>query len=1122
MIDNLQKNIPNSPFRFENQQQEIIHDRLSRLISKGAADFYKDACKIMSGSIDPVLATTTHIVAHLLREIESSLRSVLIPLYNYPESQNDEKVLIAACKSLPKSGGHIQEIDFILRSLNVSDEDTLAKAWKSLPGNDGLQMYTHRRNLNGARKLDDDFKDLFTRMETIFSSVLDKFETQYIEVFNSVDVLLQKDNPTSDDAQYLCSSVPNSFTSYNYFFEKLTNPKWLPMLTKRGFFRDPPPIDYRDTPEGTAIIFTPWPSSIYLNKMSVIEPEKVKNILNDISETNNPKVCSDLLEIASNLPKNELSDLFDKIKSWISISEQSDYIVYNASLVIKKFLEYNEMDAVISLTKTLLEVHSVGRESYKVGDQTYTPPPDVKGRFDDWHYGRFMREDFKNISKMYPKESLLVACSLLNDFVTISYPDHVSGERQYIDYTYIERPAIEDNPQNRPWNSEGLCYFLVDAVRDTADAIISVNPHLLKEIVFLLENKKWSVFIRLSMYLISQAESPDSDILAHFLLNEKLFDSTDVNHEYFLLLTKHFSLLDFEDQKIIYGWIDKGPERKDISPEKKEYWQLKKLKQIENHLVSPWKEKLEELLSKHNPPDRLDFESYIIEYPRSQSPFKAQQIVEMDTSEIKKLIINWKPDSINTFVEESQHDFTYQIAESIRLKPDLFLSMWKDFKEVRSIYILTYVRTFNELLRGGYLLGWETIIEFLQWAVSQTEETDQNNDWRSIKSSAGSILETGIKERTIPYKLRSSVWNIINKLVQKSHSTDDHQNITQEDFDKDYYSYAINTLSGYAIQVAIEYGLWIKETEKSAGFDSISELKNVLEEALKDPSAQVISIFGRYLPWLFFLDKNWLQLNITKIFPTGQLSQKIYYAAWNSYLLWSSFQIDIFILLLDYYQKHVDSLPGNQSNSIVVSLEQKMAEHIVIMYLWKYVELQDKLFVDFWVKASDSLRGYTIEFIGRVLRKDESGSREYIERLVQMWNYRVSVVESALDKTVFHEEISNFSWWFVSGQFEKTWILNQFLYSLNYGSKVRAHTMIADQLVEKVDENPLEVLDILVKILDQKESNWMILGSKNDIFTILRKTLNHSDTNINQKVKGLISKLLARGYSEYNALRSEF
>src|SRR5436305_9404064 len=67
------------PFRFQTPQQKSLHAKL-RLLGPGPATFYREACILMMPPQQ--FESTTHLVAHLLREIESSVRRVLLP-YDY-------------------------------------------------------------------------------------------------------------------------------------------------------------------------------------------------------------------------------------------------------------------------------------------------------------------------------------------------------------------------------------------------------------------------------------------------------------------------------------------------------------------------------------------------------------------------------------------------------------------------------------------------------------------------------------------------------------------------------------------------------------------------------------------------------------------------------------------------------------------------------------------------------------------------------------------------------------------------------------------------------------------------------------------------------------------------------
>lgn len=72
-----------------NKRQAKIYQNLHNIIGQGSAAFYKDACRIIN--LNPPLESTTHVIAHLFREIESSLRDVLEPISNKNNSIKTKK-----------------------------------------------------------------------------------------------------------------------------------------------------------------------------------------------------------------------------------------------------------------------------------------------------------------------------------------------------------------------------------------------------------------------------------------------------------------------------------------------------------------------------------------------------------------------------------------------------------------------------------------------------------------------------------------------------------------------------------------------------------------------------------------------------------------------------------------------------------------------------------------------------------------------------------------------------------------------------------------------------------------------------------------------------------------------
>jgi hypothetical protein len=68
-------------YRLSDPRQTRTYERLARLVGPGPAAFFLDTCRLMDEGRP--FRSTTHLVAHLLREIESALRDVLEPISRY-------------------------------------------------------------------------------------------------------------------------------------------------------------------------------------------------------------------------------------------------------------------------------------------------------------------------------------------------------------------------------------------------------------------------------------------------------------------------------------------------------------------------------------------------------------------------------------------------------------------------------------------------------------------------------------------------------------------------------------------------------------------------------------------------------------------------------------------------------------------------------------------------------------------------------------------------------------------------------------------------------------------------------------------------------------------------------
>jgi len=162
-------------------RQERVAERLSRQVGPGPAVFFRDAC-VLAAEVPP-RPTATHLVAHLLREVESSVRQVLRPAGTGAKAEDE---------------GHVADIRAVLGVLGISEQDWVADLWLGLAGKGGLRglaPHAHRPGLEVPRPLTPEFLEFADRVEQVLDEALEQFEVSYYEIFERLDALLATETP---------------------------------------------------------------------------------------------------------------------------------------------------------------------------------------------------------------------------------------------------------------------------------------------------------------------------------------------------------------------------------------------------------------------------------------------------------------------------------------------------------------------------------------------------------------------------------------------------------------------------------------------------------------------------------------------------------------------------------------------------------------------------------------------------------------------------------------------------------------------------------------------------------------------------------------------------------------
>lgn len=245
--------------------RQIETHRLLQLIGTEPAAFYLDACRLMAG--DPSLAATTHLVEHLMRELDSALSGVLQPMVppdRWPEPRSND--------------AHRRKIDAICDALRVDAEDPFREAWQQYAR--GLHRRAHRSGLAGPRPVDSEFRERWELGQTVILRLAQRIESNFTQTLSLIDRLATGPPELST----LRHQVPHSTVALDRFFER-AGLAWLEPLQGAGYFSDPPRLVPN---EDGSVGYPRWPQGRYLARVAAEAPEIVIGLGVDL-ETDNPK-----------------------------------------------------------------------------------------------------------------------------------------------------------------------------------------------------------------------------------------------------------------------------------------------------------------------------------------------------------------------------------------------------------------------------------------------------------------------------------------------------------------------------------------------------------------------------------------------------------------------------------------------------------------------------------------------------------------------------------------------------------------------------------------------------------------------------------------------------------------
>jgi hypothetical protein len=1003
------------------------------------------------------------------------------------------------------------------------------------------KWFMERTHESGDRDADFDLAELRKNFVVFESTLLamSRVVSAFFENTEELDVILRQE-PTEDVVAAAVARV--GYGEYHrYFFDRLENSAWIRPLKAKKFFSSPP-APVADDEKGT-IGFGSWAESRYLFRMAKLAPEIVTEVVLDFPDTENVRVHDDVADIALALPGYLAARLVPQAKKYIRTPYRM-LLPEKLGALIAKLVEEGEVDASLELAASLLEV---------LPDPKPVLVAEPIGHIDSWHYERILRKHVAVLVRVEGTRAFDLLTGLLADALRLSQKDGV--DESFEDYSYVWRPDVAHGRSL----GRGVADPLASAVVEAASSLLANGQATVGEVVLSLEERKWQLFHRISLLVLRLFGEREPDLVFERLRNPERYDGTSMAREYWLLTTMHFAGMPADAKAEVLSWVDAGPDLRRVKErwegftgqvvsdeELTKYakqWRRDRLAVVREGLPEEWRMRFEKFVEELGPAQDIT-EASVKTGTFAQVNVETRiDLSAMEVPEIVRLLQSWQP-SPQPFGEKIA-GLASQLGSAVGSDPLRFGSAAQQFKELDPTYVREFVQGLREPAKKPDAFDWREVLALCEWAVDQPREIpgrvgglfNRDRDWSGTRAAVTRMLTAGFESDGVPGELRSEAWKVLEKLSEDPDPTPEDETKYFENENADPSSFSINTVRGEAMHAVIQYGLWVKRSVEGeaggnarlwGGFQDAPEVRAVLERRLEpsvEPSLTIRSVYGRWAPWLHFLDAVWFEKNVETIFPSEPSLRKMWESAWTTYVVLCEPYNDVIRVLGPQYLQAIERMGDHPfGKSHLGEPDSALAGHLLTQY-WRGRMLSPRepgLLREFYAKASDKLRGSATSFVGRGLTNDTGEvAPVVIDRLKDLWMARVEVARFGKQGAPCEEEMKAFGWWFVSKKFDDAWSVQQLLAALQIAKRVDADMLVVERLAELCPAMPSQVMDCLALVVEGDEEGWGILGWGGDVRKALTAALESTDDETKKKARTLVHKLGGLGHFEYRNLLSD-
>ena len=617
-------------------------------------------------------------------------------------------------------------------------------------------------------------------------------------------------------------------------------------------------------------------------------------------------------------------------------------------------------------------------------------------------------------------------------------------------------------------------------------------------------------------------------------------------HEAALLVKTVFGRLPERVQQELLRHINAGPEEEGVrewlgdkaTPENVAglvwYWRARRFALIADQLTGEWAARAHEALARAGSVRPLDELNRGATWVGPSSPKTADDLTQLGAAGVLGFLHDWEP--APGPMEATPEGLGRVLQEVISKDSDAYVNRSLGFRGVDPTFVRFFFSGLEAARKERRTFEWQPALDLASWVVAQPREIpgrkkvlmEADPDWGWTRGAIATLLEEGMNDKTgtIDIALRPAVWDILTPLTNDPDPTLDYEaKYGGENMEPS--TLAINTVRGKALNAVVAYALWVRrhldrqEPKPPMTFGVMPEVQVVFEEHLdtiREPTLTLRSVYGRYFPWLFLLDPGWAAGAVARIFPAGQEHAAHWEAAWDAYITFCNAYSNVLALLRNEYERAILLASSEDSKKPRRDSREYLAHHLMIFYWTGAIGIDDPLITTFFARVPDEVRSHAIGYIGRSLADTATVSPKILERLRELWTWRLRTAQASKDALSYQQELAQFGWWFCSRKFDETWSIQQLSAVLDATGVAEPDFKVSETLEMLATTYPLACVQCITRIAEADRKRWTTMASRDQFHAILKSAIASDNTDAKNAAVNLIEYLVARGDFEYRQL----